>query len=319
MHDRIKQLVNDLSLGSFKSYSWLGSGYVSHAYEIQTSDGVYVLLEKRGGVEGNVDYRYYYCVLKCLAKYDYKNAPRPIHVSPDGQTIIMTKSSGKELSKLNNLSPDDKEKVAKNLAAALVDLARIQESDFKEALSEFNLSENPRTNDEQAWQKYTLSIFNEYKHQATNKEVRDWLEDQINNFTPYKNKSESAFFIHGDPNGNNILVDDKLFVTLIDWSSAQFYVSDEGKQDYSLAYAINHNPLMHEMQQTVIGYVANKKGLDVKGFEELINYERKIIKIADIVWAFMMEIKALNNKAPDKPEVYRKVLKQRIKEYKQDF
>lgn len=318
MHDEIKNLVDTLDIGKLKSFSWLGSGYVSHAYQIETSTGSYVLLKQKAGADEE-DYRYQYAVLKCLESKRYTHAPKPIYISDDGQTLLVTRVRGTELSKLQGLSLADKKTIAINVTDALMALEVIRPQDLERTLKPLGLKMPVVSNEELGWNKYVINTFYPYKDSAPKDAQAEWLHDQIVNFTPPKSKPKKLYFNHGDPGGANVLVGKDFRITLIDWALADFYKHGEKQQDYELSYAMNHIPIMNELQDDILEYVAKKQKLDLATLKSHVFQRRQSIKLADIAWAFMMYTKASHGKAPDKPEVYKKVLDQRIKEYKKEF
>ncbi|HVV66814.1 MAG TPA: phosphotransferase [Candidatus Saccharimonadales bacterium] len=319
MHDKIKHLIDMLDIGKLESFSWLGSGYVSHAYEVRTSSGAYVLLEQKKGAGSSADYTYQYAVLKCLENKKYRHAPKPIYLSSDGKTLLLTKVQGKALNKLRDVSNEDKKTIAINVADALMALQTIHPKDVEQALKAFGLEMPAAMNDASGWDKYVINTFYPYKDSAPEDAQAAWIEKQIDGFKRPNPIPKNLYFEHGDPNGENTLIGPDLSVTFIDWELAGFFKYAENGQDYELSYIMNDVPLMNELRDDVLEYVAKKQGLELDHFKSIIFKRRNVTKIGDIAWAFMMYTKASNGNAPDKPEVYKKVLDTRIKEYKSEF
>lgn len=308
-----------LHIGRLESFSWLNSGYVSHAYQINTSSGSYVLLQQKEGAPKNTSYTYQYAVLKCLENKKYRHSPKAMYISSDGKLLLTTKVQGSELNKLSDLPRPDKKTIAINVADALMALETIKPEDLKSALKAFGLEMPKVMTEEGAWKKYVIDTFYPYKDTAPKDAHAAWLEKEIKNFTPVKSAPKHLYFAHGDPNGENTLVGKDFKVTFIDWELADFFKHADNQQDYELSYAMNHIPMMNEMQDDVLEHVASKQKLDLDDLKRNVFYRRQNIKIADIAWAFMMYTKASHGEAADEPEVYKKVLETRIKEYKKEF
>ncbi|MGC1177192.1 MAG: hypothetical protein WA843_03925, partial [Candidatus Saccharimonadales bacterium] len=255
----------------------------------------------------------------CLKNKKYAHAPRPLYISDDGQTLLITRVRGIEVNKLHNLSLADKKTITINITDALMALEVIQPRDLERTLKPFGLEMPPVSNEELGWDKYVINTFYPYKDSAPKDAHTEWLHDQIINFKSPQPKPEKLYFEHGDPNGANTLVDKDFNVTFIDWALAKFYKQDKDRQDFELSYAMNHIPLMNERRNDVLEYVAKTKKLNLEILKSNIFRRRQSIKLADMAWPFMMYTKAIQGKAPDKPEVYKKLLDRRIKEYKKEF
>ncbi len=319
MDNKVKKLVNKLDIGNLKAFSWLGSGYVSHAYQVDTSSGSYVLLEQKKGSDEEVAYKYHYAVLKCLEAKKYAYAPKAVYISEDGQTLLMTKSQGVQANQLSALTALGKKTIATNIADALLALQTIKPKDLASALKGVGLKMPEPINDETAWKTYTIDTFYSYKDLAPKDAHKKWLKDQIESHAPMKTNSKDMYFIHGDSGGSNTLIDRQFNVTFVDWSLAKFFMSNKDQRDFELAYAMNHTAIMNELQDYVLEYVSKKQKTDLNTLKKVVFVRRKGIKISDICWAFMMYTKASMGQAADKPEVFKEILDTRIEEYKKEF
>ena len=319
MDRKIKKLIHGLDVGSLKAFSWLDSGYVSHAYQIDTTSGSYVLLEQKKGSDQDENYKYQYAVLKCLENKKYRYAPKPVHVSDDGRTLLTTKVPGMEINKLSGLSAADKKTIAINMTEALMALRVIEPDDLKQTLKEAGLKMPPPLTEERAWDKYVINTFFPYKEMAPEHAHTEWLNEQITSYEVLKADATELHFTHGDTTPANVLIDDDFNVVFIDWALAIFSLYEPGKQDFELSYSMNHIPMMNELSDYILDYVAKKQKVDLGMLKNVVFHRRKSIKIADIAWAFKMYAQASKGRSADEPEVYKKILGKRITEYKKEF
>lgn len=320
MQEKIKQLVAEANIGNLISHSNLSSGFDSEAHSIKTNQGDFVLLETKKLEDQKTPYKEYYAVLKCLQKNNYQQAPKPIHISLDGRSMIITKVEGKEVSKLGRLSNDEKLTISKNLTDQLVELEKITYQDLSQEFTKQDLEKPPIFTEQIDWQTYVLDTFYPYKNEAPADSHVKWIEEQIPTITIFDDSNWSDLQLHHcDTTAVNILVNDDLEVTLIDWGSASFYKSAKNYDDYGLAYTFNHASMFKELKEQIIEYLAAKKDLDPEMLTNFINSKQQSIKLADINWAFMMYTKANQGKTTDTPELFKKILDQRVAEYKATY
>ncbi len=319
MEQKIKEIIKNLDIGRLNSHSWLGNGFSSHAYQIDTTEGSYVLLQSKKNAVEETSYKAYYATLRCLEKKKYSHSPKAVYVSPDGRTLLITKVDGIEVTKLKNVPAVDRKTIAFNIADTLLALQSIKPDDLEKEFKALGLKMPEPFSEEKDWDKYVIKTFYPYKDSAPKDAHTVWLEAQITAHTPVKNTSKGVFFRHGDTSGPNVLIGKDLSVILIDWGDAKFYVSSKNREDFGLAYTLNHIDIMREFKNEVLRYVADKQKIAYSDLEKYIFEKQKDIKIADIAWAFMMYARATAGEVQDKPEVFKKILDTRINEYKSTF
>lgn len=234
--------------------------------------------------------------------------------------MIITKVEGKEVSKLDHLSNYDKLAISKNLIDQLVELEKITYQDLSQEFLDQGLEKPPVFTEQIDWQTYVLDTFYPYKNEAPADSHVKWIEEQIPTITIFDDSNWNDLQLHHcDTTAVNILVNDNLEVTLIDWGSASFYKSAKNYDDYGLAYTFNHASMFEEFKEQIIDYLAAKKDLDPQMLTNFINSKQQSIKLADINWAFMMYTKANQGKTTDTPELFKKILDQRVAEYKATY
>lgn len=319
MRKQIEDLVASLDIGELRSHAWLGSGFASHAYQIDTSSGSYVLLARKPG-EGNPrDYKAHFAHLRCLEKCGYTHAPKAVYVSDDGEQLLITKVVGTESDKLHNTMSHDLQTIGNNLVDALLELQTIRISDMQPEYEAVGLTLPKPLNEASDWQTYVVERFYPYVEQAPADAQSTWLEQQISQHQPFQGTSDRVYFRHGDTSAANILVHDDQAITLIDWTESKFYQSPVGREEYGLAYVANNAPFTKDILPEMIRYAAEKQQLDHNAFRTLMIEKRRDIKIADICWAYMMYTRASHTKTADPPETFKQILDTRIAEFKELF
>lgn len=321
MEQKIKTIINQTNIGDLRSYTWLGNGFVSNAYQIETSSGTYVLLEAKEKTTENTDYKTYYGVLRCLEKRNYPHAPKAVYLSEDASTLVITKLEGKALPTLKHLTKEERQTIALNITDALMELGEIQPDNLSQELQQVGAPTLEPYTMEKDWDTYVLQRFYPYKDTAPEDAPTLWLEDQIKNHTPsaITDKPE-LLFVHGDTSAPNVLITKNFEVNLLDWGEAKFYICAKDKIDFGLAYAMNNIDIMNEFRAKVLQRVAQKLNVSYEDFSSYVFEKQKHVKIADITWAYMMYVRATKGEvSSDPPETFKSILDKRIHEYTTTF
>lgn len=319
MEQKIKQIIEELDIGTLKAFSWLGNGFSSHSYQVDTTEGSYVLLESKENAVEETNYKTYFANLRCLEKKKYPHAPKPVYVSPDGRSLLITKVDGVEVTKLKDVSAADRKTIAFNIANALIALQSVKPSDLEKEFEALGLQMPEPFSGEKDWDTYVIKTFYPYKDSCPDDAQAAWLEAQITAHTPVQSVGTDVCFRHGDTSGPNVLIGKYFSVMLIDWGGSKFYLTSESKEDFGLAYTMNHIDIMHEFKEEILHYAAEKQKISYDDLEKHVFEKQKDIKIADIAWAFMMYTRATAGEVQDKPETFKEILDTRIEEYKSVF
>lgn len=319
MKNKINKILDKLEIGSLISYEWLGNGFNSHAYNIETTKGNYVLLESKINGYENTKYKEYFATLKCLEHKNYINAPRAIFVSNDGKKLLITRSFSTEITKLKKLTDSDIKKVAINLTDALLELKNIKYEDLLEEFKKIGLDKPKTFTLDSDWETYAVKPFIKFKTIAPKDAHTSWIEEQISLHVPYNSKSSNLSFRHGDTSGPNVLVNKNLSITLLDWGSSKFYYTSINNNDYGISYVMNHIDVISKMKDYILNYIAKKEDIKFAELNKHVLNLQKHIKISDISWAYMMYIRAKAGEINDKPKIFKNILDKRINDYKKQF
>jgi hypothetical protein len=172
------------NLGSLKNYHWLASGFISDAYEFETEQGKFVLLQNKPTAAHESDYRYYYANLQLVEAAGYINAPRALYLSDDDGTIIITKASGRNAVDVSDLTEVDQQRVAFNISEALQALADIRKEDVDSLYNSLGLPASGVMSEDEDWKVFVLDRFIPFKNGAPADARTEWIESVLTDEFP---------------------------------------------------------------------------------------------------------------------------------------
>lgn len=314
----IMNAASSARLGTVKSYKWLASGFISNAYELESDQGDFVLLQNKPTSVQSSDYRKYYANLKVLENAGYTHAPKAVYISDEHETIIVTKVSGRSAAEVSDLDEVDQQKVATNISTALQQLSVICKSDVDQLYGSLGLPPSYVMSGDDDWKTYVLDRFEPYKGTAPADAETEWIENAIADH-PLRPHYHGVCFHHGDTSPQNVIIDDDLNVTFIDWGDSGFYESSEETEDYGLSYAFNHIAVMRKHREPILRKICKQNGQAYEEYAARIYSRSRDIKIADVVWGYWMYCQTASGAIGESPEKYKQILTQRIKEFKDQF
>lgn len=305
-------------LGTVKSYKWLASGFISSAYELESDQGKFVLLQNKPTSVQSSDYRKYYANLKVLENAGYTHAPKAVYISDEHETIIVTKVSGRSAADVSDMSQTNQQKVAVNISKALQQLSAIRKSDVDRMYDLLKLPPSKPMSEDDDWKTYVIDRFEPYKGTAPADAETAWIENTITDH-PARPHYSGVCFHHGDTSPQNVIIDDDLNVTFIDWGDSGFYESSQETEDYGLSYAFNHISVMRKYRESILRRICKQNGQAYEEYAARIYNRSRDIKIADVVWGYWMYCQTASGAIDEPPEKYKQILTQRIREFKDQF
>lgn len=320
--ESVKRHIEDVAartnLGEIKTIQWLAAGYISNAYEFETDQGAYVLLQHKPTAAKDVGYGNYFANLRAVEAAGYAHAPKAVHISEDNEIIVVTKVPGQTAEDVSNLSEADQRTVAFSIVKALRELAAVRKDEVEMAYSSLGFSAPLVMSEDEDWKVYVLDRFEPYKATAPADARTEWIEKVLEDHEP-KPRHTGICYHHGDTSAQNIIIGEDLKITLIDWGDSGFYESSPEIEEYGLCYTFNHVPIMRKYKEQILLDLCEQSGHDYETYSNRIYDRCKDIKIADITWAYWMYCQTSSGAIAEPSEKYKKILYQRINEFEDQF
>ena len=320
--DKVQELLNNAKLGKITSINFIGSGYVSLAYKISSSDGDFIALLPKDDCIELPNYAYYFSILKTLEEINYKYSPKAVYLNPSQTLIVMTQAPGKSMDWVNDASEDKQKRAVETLIDALLDLRQApfeRCNYYYKRLSGKKLEINTM---QKNVNHFMTEWFNMAKAGTPNPMLLKWIKPKVILCEEYARNSKPGRRIvlnHGDTSPGNVLLTSDLTLNLIDWDTSSFSQYPDSWDDYGIAYLFNHSFLFQKHRSFAISLVNKKCNIDISQLDKTIGKSQELIKLCDTMWAIMMNSRVAAGEIDGDSNKLLKIAQQRISEYEAMF
>jgi hypothetical protein len=278
----------------------LGHGHTSQANLQTTSHGRLVVLEPHPTGIAPPDYLKQLAVLSTLEAYDYPFAPRP-HPDSTADRLVMTFAEGSSIDWIEAAEPEVQKLAVTRLVEALLRLREVS-CDAYAAQHHTHKGSPPELTSmlTTSTKTYVVDRFARALEGAIDPSMAEWLAPKVtmsDEAAATMPLTPQPILAHGDLSGPNILLDENLQLTLIDWEDAVFMYGPDGLDDSGLGHLLNHIPFVRPFREQMVIMAAAYQGIEPEEMNKIISWRQQLVKIGDVVWTCMMHAEAPDDKS----------------------
>jgi aminoglycoside phosphotransferase (APT) family kinase protein len=318
----IKKIIQEAQLSNVSSLELGKSGYASQSYQVVCDQGKLIILTPKADAISPPDYAYCYAVMRQLEKVSYPHAPKPIYLSADQQSIVMTQVPGEPSMWLNEAPSEQQRAAIRAIIDGQLKLKAVSFDSTAELYKKLTSKELKPSTIQDNNKKYTTDWMELAETGRPDSDMKRWLLPKVEACTQavmHTPASDKITFVHGDTVAGNVFFTQDLQLHFIDWDTSDFKRYPDRWNDYNLHYILLQVPYFQQNRDYAINYFARQAVRDQKKFEAGLTELQEITQINDIVWAYMMHARASAGEIKQPPEKFYDIAQERIAAYEQNF